>query len=160
VRQAVAHIQRLAQRGQGRTSSRWRQRASNAAPATILRHLRAPAIACPACQIGTEAQERYTATLIRHMEDPDIRTALAGSSFLCLPDLLVALEFTRTDAQTYGCLDLMEAKLSGLLIELDELIRKRDYRFQNEPRGKEQTSWWRAIRQLVGWPEEQAPWSA
>jgi len=36
--------------------------------------------------------------------------------------------------------------------DLSELIRKSDYRFRGEPRGREATSWTRAARLVAGAP--------
>ncbi len=162
VQEALAQIQRIGTEigGMGRRNL-WRgNRTSSQTPAGVLRRLRTPEDPCPACRIGAEAQQRYLSTLMTHLNDPEIRKAIDGSSFLCIPDLLVALEFSRTHAQARSLLEVIVSKLKHLDGELEELVRKRDYRFLNEPRGEEQTSWWRAIRQLVGWPEARAPWSA
>ena len=40
----------------------------------------------------------------------------------------------------------------ALLQDLDEYIRKKDYRFRDEPRGPEQRSPWRAVAAVAGGP--------
>ena len=120
----------------------------------MLRQRRTPREPCPACRIGEAAQERAITTLVLHLDDQDIQEAVEHSSFLCLPDLVSALESTRVLKQAQKLLDLAEFKLRRLEEELAQLIRKRDYRFSYEPRGTEQTSWVRAIGQLVGWPKK------
>jgi hypothetical protein len=122
----------------------------------FLRQRRTPREPCPPCRIGKATAERAVITLISHLDDSVIQRALEQSTFLCLPDLESALERTRTREQAQRLLDLAEMKLKRLEEELAELIRKRDYRFLNEPRGDEQTAWLRAIGQLVGWPREEA----
>jgi hypothetical protein len=42
------------------------------------------------------------------------------------------------------------AKFSSLVSELDEFMRKYDYRFSSEPFGKEKDSWRRAVDMIVG----------
>ncbi len=121
----------------------------------FLRQRRTPQEPCPPCRIGKATAERAIVTLISHLDDSVIQRALEHSAFLCLPDLDSALEYTRTREQAQRLLDLAEVKLKRLEEELAELIRKRDYRFLNEPRGDEQTAWLRAIGQLVGWNGEE-----
>jgi len=118
----------------------------------VLRPRRTPRDPCPPCRVGQGARERAIVTLIAHLDDPAIQEALERSAFLCLPDLVRALECKRTREQAHRLLDLAEMKLRRLEGELADLIRKRDYRFLREPRGEEQSSWLRAIGQLVGWP--------
>jgi len=118
----------------------------------LLRRRRVAQVPCPACQIAREAEDRYVSTLLRHLDDADMVAAMNRSSFLCLPDLLITLDGAATVAQACRLLEIADAKLTALRGELGELIRKRDYRFQDEPRGHEQTSWVRAVGQLVGWP--------
>lgn len=43
---------------------------------------------------------------------------------------------------------------AALMTEVDEFIRKNDYRFQHEPRGDEHDAWLRALDALVGVFEE------
>ncbi len=116
-----------------------------------------PDTPCPACEISDEAQARYVSMLVRHLHDPEMRAAAERSVFLCLPHLTDALAATRSVEQARTLLDLTETKLTHLHAELAELIRKRDYRFRQEPRGEEQTSWFRAVGQMVGWRRAAVP---
>jgi hypothetical protein len=133
-------------RGAGRT-----RRPDAAGPAVLVRRRRTPDAPCPACRIADEATGRYLSALIQHIDSPELRQAIDRSAFLCLPDVLRTLELAAGSDPARVILDIAEAKLAALHQDLAELIRKRDYRFAQEPKGAEQTSWLRAIGQLVGW---------
>lgn len=129
-------------------------RARRAAPEADLRRRRDPEEPCPACRVAHEAEARHLAVLLHHLDDPQIREAIALSPFLCVPHLVRALELATGRREAEAVLAIAEGKLSSLQDELAELIRTRDYRFLNEPKGEEQTAWFRAVWQLVGWPRD------
>ena len=54
------------------------------------------------------------------------------------------------DPQLGRLLEAERDKLITLRGELQEVIRKLAYRYANEPKGAEQTSWRRAIEKFVG----------
>ena len=135
----------------GGTRGRGGRAAAADGPAGAVRRRRVPAAPCPACRVADEATARYLSALVQHIDTPDVRAAIERSSFLCLPDVVRALEAARRPEQAQAVLDIACAKLTQLHGELAELIRKRDYRFSHEPKGEEQTSWFRAVGQLVGW---------
>lgn len=67
---------------------------------------------------------------------------------LCLPHLR---GFLGTGGPGFnGVLTREDAFVRPLVAELDEYMRKHDYRFADEPRGAEQTSWRRAVAFLAG----------
>jgi hypothetical protein len=68
---------------------------------------------------------------------PNLTTALAGSSGLCLPHFSRALEWV-DDADTLKQLVALQRRtLTELRGELAEFIRKNNYRFRHEGFGKE-----------------------
>jgi hypothetical protein len=146
VRQALRAAGALRRRGPWHADG-----ARHGSPAALLHRWRTPAAPCPACQIAGEATARYVSVLVQHLGDPGLRDAIDRSPFLCLPHLIEALERARTPDQARMLLELTETRLTRLHGDLAELIRKRDYRFAHEPHGEEETSWFRAIGQLVGW---------
>jgi hypothetical protein len=113
----------------------------------------APTAGCPACALEQDAERRSAKTLLKHLGSADIAAAYDASGGLCLPHFQVVLahagdEATRTLAQW------QESALCRLRDELDELIRKHDYRFKGEPTtDKEAVSWRRAVAAAVGEPE-------
>lgn len=121
-------------------------------PASVLARMVKPEGPCPACRVAEEAEDRYLSSLLQHVDSPEIRRAVERSSFLCLPHLTAALQRADSPDLARVLLEVAEAKLARLQHDLSELIRKRDYRFAHEPRGEEQTAWFRAVWHLVGWP--------
>jgi hypothetical protein len=87
--------------------------------------------ACPACQLEADAVRRAIKTLLKHIADPDIAESYVAGGGLCLP------HFTETLSQAGGSaaarlIEWQATAYRRLRNELDELIRKHDYRFQSE----------------------------
>jgi hypothetical protein len=116
-----------------------------------------PEARCPACAHRDEMERLSLTTLVEALAQRDkaMQAALEGSAGLCLPHLRRALEVTQDEAGFAFLRGLMEAKLKALAAELDEFIRKNDYRFSHEGFGAEGDSWQRAIGVVVG--ERQGP---
>jgi len=108
--------------------------------------------ACPVCDHIGEMQRIYCEGLIQTLQRPGGREQLAASPGLCLPHLRASLAST-SDAATIATLRSAHlARYAVLAAELDEFIRKRDYRFAREASGSERDSWVRAIETLSGAP--------
>ena len=88
--------------------------------------------------------------LLKHLDDPAIERAYVAAGGLCLPHFRIALSHagggaSRTLAQWQA------ATWRQLRGELDELIRKHDYRFADEKVTEaEADAWQRAVAALVG----------
>ena len=82
-----------------------------------------------------------------------MHAALAASDGLCLPHLRRALELVRTESAFESLLAVTRERLLELQSELDEFIRKHDYRFQSEGFDSEGDSWLRAIGIICGGPD-------
>ncbi len=105
---------------------------------------------CPACKLGLETAERFADLLLKDVAEPEVQAALAKCGGLCLPHLRLTL--ARPGAGR-GYRDLVAAQRQAweaLMAELDEFIRKNDYRFQHEPVGEEGDSWLRALDAITG----------
>jgi Family of unknown function (DUF6062) len=118
---------------------------------TLARRL-APTAGCPACALEQDAERRAAKTLLKHVSSADIAAAYDAAGGLCLPHFEVVLahaggEASRTLAQWQA------SALCRLRDELDELIRKHDYRFRGEPTSAEEAiAWKRAVAAAVGEP--------
>jgi len=97
---------------------------------------------CRACEVARDAEGRYLRALRRLDEVRAAQALERGRGFVCLPHL-GALSGVPLEGA-------LRRKLEGLVEELGEFIRKRDYRFAGEPMGAERDSWLRAIRALGG----------
>lgn len=105
---------------------------------------------CPACRNQKETRQRYVAVLLENLREPEITAAYQNSPGFCMPHLSIIIENT-TDLNVQNYFhDLEKQKLARLGDELQEFIRKHDYRFANEPFGKESDSWLRVINKLNG----------
>lgn len=95
---------------------------------------------CPFCLAMTTAAEQV------------LETASATPACLCLPHFCAALGGTRRREQVQALTEMALTQFITLEEELSELIRKSDYRFRGEPRGREATSWTRTAQLLAGAP--------
>ncbi len=105
---------------------------------------------CPACVLEHDANRRHARTLLRHLDSDDIQAGYVATGGLCLPHFQLTLSHASTgQAKTLAAWQA-EAwrKLRG---ELDELIRKHDYRFQGETISEDEAdSWERAVAAMIG----------
>lgn len=106
---------------------------------------------CPSCRQAAETGQRYLRLFVDVFEDVTFRTALDRSSGLCLPHLQEALAACRTPRQRTALTMWELTKLSTLLRQLKEFLRKHDYRYIAEGyRTEEAASWLRAVELFVG----------
>jgi uncharacterized protein DUF6062 len=59
--------------------------------------------ACPACSSAAATEARYLQTMVKFVDDADLRAAYARSDGLCLPHLLAAVEQNAERAPRSGC---------------------------------------------------------
>ncbi|MCL4509067.1 MAG: hypothetical protein M1296_06040 [Chloroflexi bacterium] len=98
---------------------------------------------CPFCAAMAMAAEAV-------LEQAVAGAAIPGS--LCIPHLCATLARTRGRERVQAVAQMALAQFTILEEELSELIRKSDYRFRGEPRGREATSWTRVAQLLAGAP--------
>lgn len=100
---------------------------------------------CPACALVYQNEQSNIDLLLEHWDDETLNSAFTKSSGLCLPHLRMALGRTK-DRKRFNQLQQVQLGIwQKLLSQLDEFIRKQDYRFSHEPLGEERDSWSRAI---------------
>jgi hypothetical protein len=105
---------------------------------------------CPACVYACESEQKYVDTLLAHWVDEEVQSAFRSSAGLCLPHLRMTLG-RASDPERFEAIKTAQLQVWGELIgELDEFIRKHDYRFSGEPMGAEGNSWSRAIDLVSG----------
>lgn len=128
-----------------------RQRAQD-----LLKRLR-PTAECPACAHRGAMEDLALKTLLEHVGDEPLTEALTRCGGVCLPHFARAVELAQANDALAHLVDLQRRTLSALRAELDELIRKHDYRYIDEGFGQEGDSWRRAIAMLCA---ERDAWSA
>ncbi|HEV7216828.1 MAG TPA: hypothetical protein VGP33_17110 [Chloroflexota bacterium] len=79
-----------------------------------------------------------------------VQGAPSAAEVFCLPHLCAALLQARNRERLQALVTIALARGDALEQELSELIRKSDYRYRDEPRGPEATSWRRAAQRLAG----------
>ncbi len=109
-----------------------------------------PSEMCPACVVMQETESRLLTTLLKGLPDPAFRDAYAGSDGLCVPHLRVAL----ASASRQDVFDNLKERAvqtqQTLIAQLEETIRKHDYRFRHEEAGEEKGSAARAVAHVAG----------
>ena len=105
---------------------------------------------CPACHQLEEARWSHLRTLLEGLGEPEVKETLEAGAGFCFPHLLSVLE-TAPDVESSSYLiGVHVRKFSKLLTELQEFVRKQDYRFQTEEYGTEKDAWLRAVRMVAG----------
>jgi len=127
------------------------RRQAAAATGAVVRRLQ-PEARCPACVHRDKMIDLALETLLEALgrDDEPMIQALGASAGLCLPHLRRALKLMRDEAAFAALRSIVQGKLARLKHELDEFIRKNDYRFQPEGFGAEGDSWLRALAWLAG----------
>ena len=108
---------------------------------------------CPACRRTEEAEARYIHTLRKALLDPEFYRQLSLSNGLCLHHFYLSCELKMSDTSGDWLSLLRKAQLTCLQRldqELQEMIRKHDYRFKDEARGAEMSAWKRAAGIVAG----------
>ncbi len=105
---------------------------------------------CPACVLEADANRRHARTLLRHLNSEEIQAGYIAAGGLCLLHFQMTLSHASAgQAKTLAAWQAVAWRtLRG---ELDELIRKHDYRFRDETVSEEEAdSWERAIAMIIG----------
>jgi hypothetical protein len=102
---------------------------------------------CPACFWESRADARYSSALAAGLGSEVVRQAIEREVPLCSAHLeAVASAAEPADAGWLG--RAASAALERLQAELQEIVRKSDYRFRGEPWGEERDAWRRALQRI------------
>lgn len=110
---------------------------------------------CPVCVAARKAEEANSRALLDQIGEEGVQEAVKQAGGVCVPHLRRLLTWDHTNVATL--LGVEQAIAGGLLTELDTFIRKHDYRYADEAKGHEGTSWYRAIRLIAGNPPRRSP---
>jgi hypothetical protein len=112
-----------------------------------------PQAACPMCAERPRVEAPLIGGLLRNFGDAEFAAAFEAGGGLCRVHLVNTLR--AADQATARALAARQAAAwRRLEAELDEFIRKHDYRFQGEVLDAERDVWRRALRMTSGWYEE------
>lgn len=109
----------------------------------------APTGRCPACENVGETTRNNLAWLAEGLKEPEVFELYRRSEGLCFRHFLKAVQVCPREI-FLKLADDQKARLEHLQTDLKEYIRKTNYLYAHEPKGKEQNSWTRAIDLLVG----------
>ncbi len=111
-------------------------------------------VRCPLCHTRSSIEQRLTQALVGLMQSEEAQTLLRQSTGLCQLHFIQACGYARERAPIYlrPLIECQRACLRHTLEEVQELVRKHDYRFLEEARGEEMTSWRRAAELCAGNP--------
>jgi len=146
IRSLRRDLEGQAARGRGLGGRMGSMLGANADPSPI----RQPSRPCPACAVLAETESRLSRTLVKGLGSEPFRAAYAASDGLCVPHLRTAL----AGAPGRDAFDSLRERAlktqETLLAQLDETIRKHDYRFRHEAAGDEVGSPARAVAHVAG----------
>lgn len=109
-----------------------------------------PQSMCPACIQAEKIAQRITQVMLENLSDPALSRKLVESDGLCRKHLLLALEKVDRQDQLVALLKINKIQLIELKDQLEEFLRKSDYRFSQEGFGEESDAYVRAIRFFSG----------
>jgi len=146
------HLQATPQvAGSGAPNSTLRDRLfgarSEPPPFLTWRRKKAP---CYLCKMSRHSERDTLTAVLNFIGEPEFSEAFGRSAGLCLPHLTRALEMGRDRPDLVPLLNAHRARWEDLRCELDEFVRKFDYRYADEARGREGNSWSRALDLFVG----------
>jgi len=120
------------------------------AAAEVVAQLEPPAT-CPACVWVEKVESVLLDTLVRSLTgEESLLAAYEASDGLCLPHFRRALARVRGEANFEALVSAQRLIWERLIGQLNESIRKSDYRFLGEDWEAEEGAWLRAITAIAG----------
>lgn len=105
---------------------------------------------CPVCDLWLDQERLYLSVLLDDWREPELAQAFEASSGLCWQHTLRLIAQGMQHAHLQAVLGAQQAHLQTLQDELQEFVRKLDYRLARQPYGREGDAWRRAVALYVG----------
>jgi len=105
---------------------------------------------CYLCTFARRSEVEDLRTILEFMGEAAFAGAFDRSAGLCLPHLYAAMAVGRDHPNLGILLAAHERRWQDLAWELEEFSRKFDYRYADEARGRESSSWHRVLEVFVG----------
>jgi len=105
---------------------------------------------CYLCTFARRSERDDLRTILEFLGEAEFAEAFARSDGLCLPHLYASMAVGRDHLNLRVLLAMQENRWQDLLWELEEFARKFDYRYADEAKGRESSSWHRALEAFVG----------
>jgi hypothetical protein len=109
-----------------------------------------PTSECPACRIQADHDDYSLSVLLSVSADEEWRERVERSDGLCLPHLRQALVTGEAADRIRWLVEDHRRRVQALLADLEEYIRKHDYRFGHEPYARERDAFVRATAAMAG----------
>ena len=131
-----------------RTRERWQAAPTRRFPFTQKASPPTASLApCPACTAEADAERRYTQALAAGLERDTVWSRIEASHGLCAAHTEMVL-LSAKPVPAARLRELESRRLEKLQGELEEIVRKNDYRFRGEAWGAERDAWQRALQKL------------
>jgi hypothetical protein len=105
---------------------------------------------CPLCSLGSDLEEYAVCLIADHSGDGEFQQRYLASEGVCLPHMRLIVAQLQINCAKFF-LPAQRQILERLLSQLNEFIRKHDYRFSGEEiSAAEGSSWKRAVHFFVG----------
>ena len=105
---------------------------------------------CPVCKLVGDHERMDAGVLLDFIDEEAFSQEFEKSSGICIRHLIRTIRNFGEHPNLPLLVEKQLEKYRFLSDELGEFIRKLDYRFSNEPKGSEVSSWKRAIEQFSG----------
>ena len=107
---------------------------------------------CLFCESAAQTAHHYIGDLLETLADVEIQQLYKKSAGLCMQHFFQVLDDfdPKRAPQLLEVVKVQVERLNELKTDLEEFFRKVDYRFSNEPKGREQVAWIRAMERFVG----------
>lgn len=105
---------------------------------------------CPACALLEDTSRRFGDLLLKELKFDAVQRLLRDCGGLCLPHLRTTLSRPGAGKTYKTLIEVQRQAWTALMAELDEFIRKNDYRFRHEPMESERDAWMRALDVMIG----------
>jgi hypothetical protein len=152
LQETVDHLQTARQGAHPRTRGRrlWERLTGSRRDVPPMLAWRQRKARCPICTFARQAERDDLTTIFEYLGEPGFGEAFSRSSGLCLPHLYLAMTIGRDHPHLPTLLAVHEARWKDLLWELEEFARKFDYRYADEVKGRETSSWHRVLEVFTG----------
>ena len=108
---------------------------------------------CPVCKMVRDHERMDVNILLDFIDEEAFSEAFEKSSGICFTHLIRVMQDHGKHPNLRLLVEKQIRKYQSLSEELEEFIRKLDYRFSKEPRGSEADSWKRVTEQFAGQKE-------
>lgn len=105
---------------------------------------------CLFCEQEKEIELNYLNKFVDYFYEKEFLQKYIKSNGLCLPHIQMILKQSKNEKFRKDLLKLEKEKMDRLVKELKEIIRRSDYRFNQQELGKEKDAWIRAIEKISG----------